>query len=269
MDINRSGYYAWKNRKGKPNRYEVKRQILTEFLKDMHKHHKTYGYHNLAAHIREETGLEFSDNLAHKCCKLAGIKSKARKTYHPNKGEEHITYKNEIFTNWNAKRPLEIVVSDMTELSTKYFGKFEWTFFLDTYNNEIIASSLSRKKGDPKPYYDCLNTFIQKIEEKKEPVILHTDQGSIYSSKAFAKAHEHCTSIKRSMSRVATPTDNPIIEAINGWIKEELYIDFGLYRSQDIPKLINNYIHYFNNYRLSSKLQYKTPAQFRIEQGFD
>ena len=242
MDVNRSGYYAWKNRKGKPNRYEVKRQILTEFLKDMHKHHKTYGYHNLAAHIREETGLEFSDNLAHKCCKLAGIKSKARKTYHPNKGEEHITYKNEIFTNWNAKRPLEIVVSDMTELSTKYFGKFEWTFFLDTYNNEIIASSLSRKKGDPKPYYDCLNTFIQKVEEKKEPVILHTDQGSIYS---------------------------PIIEAINGWIKEELYIDFGLYRSQDIPRLINNYIHYFNNYRLSSKLQYKTPVQFRIEQGFD
>ena len=98
---------------------------------------------------------------------------------------------------------------------------------------------------------------------------MHTDQGSIYSSKAFAKAHEHCTSIKRSMSRVATPTDNPIIEAINGWIKEELYIDFGLYRSQDIPRLINNYIHYFNNYRLSSKLQYKTPVQFRIEQGFD
>ncbi|MBR1731933.1 MAG: integrase core domain-containing protein [Ruminococcus sp.] len=71
------------------------------------------------------------------------------------------------------------------------------------------------------------------------------------------------------MSRVATPTDNPIIEAINGWIKEELFIDFGLYYSKNVPQLINNYIHYFNNYRLSSKLQYKTPAQFRIEHGFD
>lgn len=269
MDVNRSGYYAWKKRKDIPNRYEVKRKILTEHLINLHKHHKTYGYHNLAAHIREETGLDFSDNLAHKCCKFVGIKSKARKTYHPTKREEHITYKNEIFTNWNAKRPLEIVVSDMTEFNTKYYGKFEWTFFLDTYNNEIIASSISRKKGDPKPYYDCLNTFMNKIEEKKEPVILHTDQGSIYSSKAFSKAHEHCTNIKRSMSRVATPTDNPIIEAINGWIKEELYTDFGLYRSQNVPNLINNYILYFNNYRLSSKLQYKSPVQFRIEQGFD
>ena len=85
MDVNRSGYYAWKNRKGKLNRYETKRQILTEYLTEMHKHHKSYGYHNLASHIREETGLEFSDNLAHKCCKLVGIKSKARKTYKPTK----------------------------------------------------------------------------------------------------------------------------------------------------------------------------------------
>ena len=268
MDVNRSGYYAWKNRKGKLNRYETKRQILTGYLTEMHKHHKSYGYHNLASHIREETGLEFSDNLAHKCCKLVGIKSKARKTYKPTKGDESAIFKNEIFSNWNATRPLEIIVSDMTEFNTKYFGRFEWTYFLDTYNNEIIASSLSRKKGDPKPYYDCLETFVKKVEEQKEPVILHTDQGSIYSSKAFTKAHEHCTNIKRSMSRVATPTDNPIIEALNGWIKEELFIDFDLYSSKDVPTLINNYIHYFNNYRLSSKLHYKTPVQFRTEQGF-
>ncbi len=59
-----------------------------------------------------------------------------------------------------------------------------------------------------------------------------------------------------------------ISKALNGWIKEELYIDFGLSRSKNVPQLINNYITYFNNYRLSSKLHYKTPAQFRIEQGF-
>lgn len=32
----------------------------------------------------------------------------------------------------------------------------------------------------------------------------------------------------RSMSRVATPTDTAIIEAMNDWIKEELFLDFGL-----------------------------------------
>ena len=123
------------------------------------------------------------------------------------------------------------------------------------------------KRGDLKPYYDCLKTFINKVEEQKEPIILHTDQGSIYSSKAFAKTHEHCTGINRSMSKVATPTDNPIIEALNGWIKEELYIDFGLYRSKNVPLLIDNYIKYFNNYRLSSKLQYKPLSNLELNRG--
>lgn len=30
----------------------------------------------------------------------------------------------------------------------------------------------------------------------------------------------------RSMSRGGTPTENPVIEALKGWIKEELCLDF-------------------------------------------
>ena len=30
------------------------------------------------------------------------------------------------------------------------------------------------------------------------------------------------------MSRAGKPTDNPVNEALNGWIKEELFIDFRL-----------------------------------------
>ena len=70
------------------------------------------------------------------------------------------------------------------------------------------------------------------------------------------------------MSRVGTPTDNPIIESLNGWIKEELYNDFGLYQSKDVPKLIEEYIYYFNNKRFSVKCGRKSPVQFRNEQGF-
>ena len=70
------------------------------------------------------------------------------------------------------------------------------------------------------------------------------------------------------MSRVATPTDNAIIESINGWIKDELYWDFDLKSVTDFPKFIDDYVYYFNNHRLSYKLNYKTPVQFKIEQAF-
>lgn len=268
MLVNRSGYYKWKNRKGTLNRYEQNRIDLTRLLKEKHQKHKTYGYHNLSQVIRNETGWIFSDNLAHKCCKEAGIRSTARKTYHYNKGKESVKFPNKVCGNWNASRPMEIVVSDMTVLKTKNQGRVEWTYILDTYNNEIIASSLAKREGDVKPYFNCLNTLVEKSKEQTSPITLHTDQGSVYSSKAFFQAHSHCTNIHRSMSRVGTPTDNPIIEAINGWIKEELYKDFNLYRCDDIETLITEYVEYYNTERPSTKCGRKSPVQFRTEQGF-
>ena len=71
------------------------------------------------------------------------------------------------------------------------------------------------------------------------------------------------------MSRQGTPTDNPIIESLNGWIKEELVCDFNLYKTKDIHKTIKDYIYYFNNERLSYSLNYKSPVQYRTELSFN
>ena len=70
------------------------------------------------------------------------------------------------------------------------------------------------------------------------------------------------------MSRGGTPTDNPIIEALNGWMKEELYADFDLAHCDDVPKLLDDYVRYFNEQRLAAALDYKSPIQYRTESGF-
>ena len=93
-------------------------------------------------------------------------------------------------------------------------------------------------------------------------------QGSVYSSSGFYQAHKNYTNIKRSMSRGGTPTDNPIIESLNGWIKEEMRKEFNLRNVENLPLFIVYYVHYLNNERLSYKLIYKTPVNLRIEQGF-
>ena len=62
------------------------------------------------------------------------------------------------------------------------------------------------------------------------------------------------------MSRGGTPTDNPIIEALNGWMKEELYLDFNLGHAQDVPALLDQYVFFFNNHRRHAALA--TKAQF-------
>ena len=242
--------------------------MLTKLLEDAHKKHPSYGYHRLAREVFDQTGWVFSDNLAHKCCKSAGIRSKARKGYSPP-GEESQIFPNVVQGRWNATKPVEIIVSDMTVLKVgkKYW---EWTLLLDTFNNEILAHSVTDVPGSNKPYYDCLavlNRLAGKEEEQKPRVVFHTDQGAVYSSKAFCQAHIQYN-ILRSMSRGGTPTDNPIIEALNGWMKEELYLDFDLDHAQDVPALLDRYVFYFNNQRRHAALGYKSPVQYKTELGF-
>jgi len=181
-----------------------------------------------------------------------------------------VEFPNEVNGNWNATRPIEIVVSDMTIFKNN--GRnWEWTLLVDTFNNEILAHQATPIQGSTKPYYHCLEQLKllagKKNEEQTPQVVLHTDQGSVYSSQAFRQAHEHYN-ILRSMSKVGTPTDNAIIEAINGWIKEELFLDFGLATAKDVPKLLDEYVHYYNYERPAAALGYKSPVQYKTELGF-
>ena len=270
MGVGKSGYYRWKGRQGKLNRYEQDRQLLTKLLAEQHKKHPSHGYHMLAKAVFKATGWVFSHNLAHKCCKQVGIRSKARKYTYKKAGEEHIAFPNEVQGNWNATHPVEIVVSDMTVFKSN--GRsWEWTLLVDTFNNEILAHQATPIQGSTKPYYHCLEQLKllagKKNEEQTPQVVLHTDQGSVYSSQAFRQAHEHYN-ILRSMSKVGTPTDNAIIEALNGWIKEELYLDFGLETAEDVPKLLDEYVDYFNHKRPAAALGYKSPVQYKTDLGF-
>lgn len=146
-------------------------------------------------------------------------------------------------------------------------GKYwELTLYMDLWNNEIVAYGLSAKKGDPSTYFGALDTFAEL--KKKYPelrTIFHSDQGSVYSSKAFNEALLSYD-IMRTMSRVGTPTDNGAMEAINGWAKVEMLIDFRIGKSsEDVPKAVAAYIRFFNEERPMCCLGYMTPKQFREE----
>ena len=262
MNVSRSGFYKWINRKGKLNNKQKNRLELAEQIKNIHKHHSTYGYRAIAANIRKLTGWYLSDNLCHK----------ARKTYVKFKrGNESITYPNIVKGNFYPSRPMEIIVTDTTMIYN-HGRLYDWTFYIDVFNNEIISSNVmpSKHGNNVKNHFEAYKSFLEeKIKRgyKDLETIVHSDQGIIYSSTAFNKLHENYT-IKRSMSRVGTPTDNPVIESLNGWIKNELYKDFKIYLTEDINIAIDTYIKYFNTQRLAYSLKYKTPIQYRTEQGF-
>ena len=253
------------------NNYQINRKQLSEEIVALHNKHRTYGYRSLAHNIRNELGWYFSDNLCHKCCKALNIRSKARKTW-IYKGEESITYPNMVNRIWNCERPFQIITTDTTIFHTKGFV-WDLTLYVDVFNNEIVGYDLDYSKhGAGVPNHSrALHSMLEsKIKRGYSDLatMLHSDQGVIYSSRAFTNAHKNYN-INRSMSRAGTPTDNPLIESLNGWIKEELYIDFNLYNTNNVKQTIDDYIYYYNNIRLAASLNYKSPVHYRTELDFN
>jgi transposase InsO family protein len=269
MSISRSGYYKWKYRKLHPSIKEITRQSDLELIKKIHNKHKSHGYRWINTHIRNKYGVVYKDNYVHRLCKYENIRYEGKHYRWKKPDEEHETFSNLVWNGWKyLTRPFEVIVSDMTAFWAKGVY-YELTLYFDAWNKEIVGYGLSSRKGDRKSYFDGLNQVLNKIKEEQidEPIILHTDQGSIYSSKPYNNLLNEFN-IQHSMSRAGTPTDNPVNESLNGWIKEELFIDFDLKHSNDVPNLIKLYIDYYNNERPSYALNYKTPIQYKIESGF-
>ncbi len=167
--------------------------------------------------------------------------------------------------------PFEKVTSDTT---TFWFKKrcYDWIYYLDVFNNEIIGSDVrdSKHGNNTLNHREALRNMLDnKIKRgyKDLETIFHTDQGSVYSSLSFNKTFEN-TSIIISMSLAGIPTDSPVIESKNGWLKKEMYIDFDIKNYNTVQEFIEDIIRNNNEYRPSYALNYKTPVEYRTQLGF-
>ena len=53
------------------------------------------------------------------------------------------------------------------------------------------------------------------------------------------------------------------MEAINGWVKAELFTDLHITSAYDVPGQVAEYIRFFNEERPAYALGYLTPKQYR------
>ena len=156
-------------------------------------------------------------------------------------------FPNLLMSEMQIDGPLQCVVSDMTAFWVKGIY-YELTLYMDLWNNEILSHSLSSKRGDRMTYISGLKDLLElKKQHPEYQMILHSDQGSVYASKAFNDLLPMY--VTRSMSRAGTPTDNSAMESINGWIKAELFMDFHVTGERPVHDEVDEYIKFFNEER--------------------
>jgi len=262
MGIQRSSFYNWKARLSNPS--ERAKVLVASILlfQEYHLRYESHGYRWLNAKIRLDTGRVMSDPYAHKCCKAIGIKSHAKHYRYKKPGEPYRVFPNLLMTEIAVSGPLECIVSDMTAFHVKGIY-YELTLYMDLWNNEIVSHSLSSKRGGRMTYISGLESLLEMKKAYPElSMILHSDQGSVYASKCFNDLLP-MYNIVHSMSRAGTPTDNAAMEAINGWIKAELFMDLHVTGNDNVEKEVDDYIVFFNEQRPAYSLNYLTPKQYR------
>lgn len=262
MGVKRNSFYNWRKSLSDPSNRERSLISNIALFREYHLKYPSHGYRWLNAKIRLDTGLLVSDPYAHKCCSIAGIKSESKHYKYRKPGNPERIYPNLLLTEMQIDRPLQCVVSDMTAFYVKGIYH-ELTLYMDLWNNEIISHSLSAKRGDRMTYISGLEDLIEiKKQHPGLETILHSDQGSVYSSKSYNELLP-MYGIVRSMSRAGTPTDNAAMEAINGWVKAEMFTDFHVTGEKPIEEEVDDYIVFFNEERPAYSLGYLTPKQFK------
>ena len=241
-----------------------KRQRAVEAVSKAHEEHPSHGYRWICAYLKVNGIIEISENFTYRIFRFLGIRSETKHKVHYKPRKIRDRFPNLIFSTWETvDRPFLVIVSDMTAFHTQHGRYYEVTFYFDVFTKQILSWSLADRRGDRRQYIDGLEQVMAILEASgcTDPVILHTDQGFVYASQAYNDIIAN-TVVKRSMSRAGKPTDNPVNEFLNGWIKEELMIDFNLGNSRDVKKMISNYVDFYNSKRPAYSLRYMTPKMF-------
>ena len=135
-----------------------------------------------------------------------------------------INYYENVLANQNyVAKPNSVWVADITSFELDENKKVHVFFCIDIFSNKILVSLFKTKTITSNDIVKKLQELVEKrlpIRPRRE-VILHTDRGSQFTSKAY---NEFILSqegfICPSMSRANTPKDNPVAERFMRTFKE-------------------------------------------------
>lgn len=186
-----------------------------------------------------------------------------RKTrnYSSYKGTVGKVAKNELNREFDIKHPNEVWVTDVTEFKVGE-KKIYLSPILDLYNSEVISYSIS-SNPTTKFTSDSLREAVSKLPNEHK-LMIHSDQGFHYQHSSWVKTLES-NNIKQSMSRKGNCLDNSPMENFFGLLKQEMYYGEKYKSIKELERDLREYIGWYNNERIKSKLKGFSPVQYRQE----
>ena len=259
IKIHHSVYYYHKQ--NKENSYKKANEELDKRIKEEYeKSKKRYGSPKITK-ILNQQGIKVSQKRVARRMKVLGLKSIIVKKYNHNgnKKVDDTNKKNLLEQNFKAEKPSEKWVGDITYIYTKETG---WTYLaivMDLFDLKVIGWSYGVNMTS-----ELVISAFKKAKIKRgitKGMIFHSDLGSQYTSNEYENLLQG-NNVKHSYSKKGYPYDNASMESFNAILKKE-EVNVNTYETFNEAKLaIFEFIEsWYNNVRIHSTLDYKTPNQ--------
>lgn len=259
FDISRAAYYAWVKEMVQPDSDAERKQLIQEAYQ---KSHKTYGYRRVSLSIRKNKGVVINHKAVLRLMNGMNIHSVARKRKIYKKVTELGTYhryENVLNREFTATQPNQKWVTDITYIATQE-GWCYLSTIKDLYDGFIVAYACDLNNS-----IGLVTRTVRQAKQKEmvtAGLILHSDQGTQYTSQAYHDVLTKEYNITPSMSRRGNCWDNAPIENFFGHLKEEYLRQFKQTTFKETEQLIDKYIYFYNYERLQLKTR-QTPFETR------
>lgn len=216
MSVHRSGYYAWRIQPQSPRQVEDDR-VVGLIKQAWLESGCVYGYRKIHDELRS-LGEKSCRNRIARLMKQENLKAQVGYKKPRYRGGTVATLSaNLLEQNFTAEGPNQTWVTDITYIRTAE----GWLFLavvIDLFSRQVVGWSMQ-----PRMQTDLvLQALLMAVwrRKPKQTVIVHSDQGSQYTSeewRAFLKAH----GLEQSMSRRGNCYDNAVAESFFQLLKRE------------------------------------------------
>lgn len=184
-----------------------------------------------------------------------------RRRYNAFKGEVGQIAANVLDREFTAAAPNQKWVTDVTEFRVAD-RKVYLSPVLDLFDRSVVAHSWSLS-----PNLELTNSSLKAAIATLAPgqrPLVHSDQGFQYQHKSW-RALLGDAEATQSMSRKGNCYDNAMVENFFGHLKSEMFHHNRFDTVEAFATALGDYVHWYNNHRISTTLKGLSPVQYRAQ----